>query len=528
MKNRLLLLVEEPHIKKDVTDFQIGGTLLDANSGQPLGRGRVTIAPATKRDDLTTVITGDDGSFTFTGLTPGMYALTGWTRGYIAQFFNQHEQFSSSVVVGPNLDTSHLTFRLVRGARISGVVVDEAGEPVRQAHVWLYLDGLFGGAETVRSRGNLMTDDQGAFHFDHLVAGRYLIAVNAQPWYAQQLGYFGADPGNPGMAALNMAYPVTFYGGATEPEAAARLTVAPGEKATVEIALQPVRAVRIPLSPDSPGGSTVQVSNLQVHAPDGSLIGVPVRVSGDDKGNRVMGGVAPGHYTLTTFTAAKNGPDEPGLVSSEIVINSNGYVEKTENSAFVAVTAKLQAEGAALPPETSLVLTKRKAQSTFSEQAGERGEIVFKRGVTPGNYLISLANAPNLYLKSISAEGARVIGTSVEIRSGTPVKLTMIAGLRRGQVTGTALRDGKPVMGALVLLVPADPAHNPILFRDQSNSDGSFQMSNVVPGAYTVVAMENGWDLPWAEPGALKKFMSRATAVQVTENGKHEVKVEVQ
>jgi len=282
------------------------------------------------------------------------------------------------------------------------------------------------------------------------------------------------------------------------------------------------------LDPDSPGASTVQVSNLQMRAPDGGLMGVPVQVRGDDKGGRVMTGVAPGHYTLTTYTAAKNGPDEPGSVSSEIVINSNGYVEKTENSSFVAVTAKMQAEGAALPPQTSLVLTKRKAQSIFSEQVNERGEIVFKRGVMPGNYVISLSNAPNLYLKSISAEGARVIGTSVEIRSGAPVKLTMITGLRQGQVTGTALRDNKPVMGALVLLVPADPAHNPILFRDQSNSDGSFQMSNVVPAAYTVVAMENGWDLPWAEPGALKKFMSRATAVQVTENGKHEVKVEVQ
>src|SRR5262245_37750639 len=67
-------------------DFEISGTLLDATSGQPLARGRVTIAPVTKRDDLTTVISGDDGAFTFTGLAPGMYTLTGWARGYILQF----------------------------------------------------------------------------------------------------------------------------------------------------------------------------------------------------------------------------------------------------------------------------------------------------------------------------------------------------------------------------------------------------------------------------------------------------------
>jgi 5-hydroxyisourate hydrolase-like protein (transthyretin family) len=503
-------------------NFHVSGTLLDATDGEPVASARVSLASVYKREDRTTVVTTKNGGFSFAGLAAGSYTLTAQARGYLSQAFNQHEQSWSYVVVGTNRDTSNLVFRLTRASTISGVVVDEAGEPVRDAQISLYLDQAFAGVEQTRLHGQSGTDDQGAFRFNNLVAGRYFIAVSARPWYAQsRLIAPGAGPIDPGTAALDVAYPVTFNGGATDVGSAVPLAVAPGERATVEIALQPVHAVQIPLNSEGSG-----YPSLQVRGPGGAPIdiGTQVRTYGSSRTDVI--GIAPGRYTMSFNYRTGVSEDRPA--GNEVEINNNGEVNKIPSVAFVPVTAKLQLEGT-LPAQLSLQLFNKKTRETIRQVAGEGGEIVFKAGVQPGIYEISIGNAAGLYLKNVSAEGARVTGRTLEIRPGTPVKLTVNAARGQGQITGTALRDDKPFVGAMILLVPADPAHNQVLHRRaQSNSDGSFVLVNVVPGAYTLLAIEKGWDLPWLEPAVLKNYMSRGVSIQVQLNGKHTIEVPVQ
>jgi hypothetical protein len=81
----------------------------------------------------------------------------------------------------------------------------------------------------------------------------------------------------------------------------------------------------------------------------------------------------------------------------------------------------------------------------------------------------------------------------------------------------------------MIVLVPADAADNQVLFRrDQSDSDGTFTLANVVPGRYTVLAINNGWELEWAKPEVLKKFMALGEGVIVEARGNYSVKVKVQ
>jgi len=42
------------------------------------------------------------------------------------------------------------------------------------------------------------------------------------------------------------------------------------------------------------------------------------------------------------------------------------------------------------------------------------------------------------------------------------------------------------------------------------------------------VAIENGWDLEWADPEVLQKYLTGGESVQIAPNGKTEVKVKVQ
>ena len=87
----------------------------------------------------------------------------------------------------------------------------------------------------------------------------------------------------------------------------------------------------------------------------------------------------------------------------------------------------------------------------------------------------------------------------------------------------------KPIDAVMVVLVPEIPDHNLQLFRrDQSDSDGSFTLPNILAGKYTVIALENGWDLDWYTPAVLRKYLPGGEPVEVSPNSKLEVKVSVQ
>jgi protocatechuate 3,4-dioxygenase beta subunit len=508
----------------------ISGTLVDANTGQPLQRARVALAPVTQRDNLITITTREDGRFLFTNLAPGKYSLTAQARGYLAQSFNQHEQYSSSIAVGPNLDSSDLLFRLPPEGAISGVVVDEAGEPVRDAEVVLYFAGATGGVQTTRARGRITTDDQGVYQFGHLLPGRYLVAVVTRPWYAQSQQRAGnSNPADTivagadlqGDARLDVVYPVTFNGGVTDAGEASPLVLGRGEKLTVDINLQPVSAlhVRMPRDDSEPAGYT----SMELRLFDLSLGG---RVRGFFQNGDEVVSVPPGHYALRHFPPNGGGPAEP---FREVDVSTSGDIDKSQGNVNVPVSATLKLEPGTNAGVLTLQLLNKKSRQVIGERVDSNGEAVIKQGVAPGTYEVSVVSSTGMYLKSLSATGAAVTGRTVEIAPGNGVKLAISATLGQAQVKGTVLRDNKPSAGAMIVLVPADPAHNQVLFRrDQSDSDGSFTLAAIVPGAYTLLAIENGWDLEWMKAEVLKSYLGAGVALQVEANGKYDVKVPVQ
>jgi hypothetical protein len=103
---------------------------------------------------------------------------------------------------------------------------------------------------------------------------------------------------------------------------------------------------------------------------------------------------------------------------------------------------------------------------------------------------------------------------NVTAGSSLAVALSLAGGA--ADVEGFTKRAGKGVPGAMIVLVPKNPAANRDLFRrDQSDSDGSFRLRDVIPGSYTVVAIENGWDLDWAQPGVITHYAKHGQTVTV-------------
>ena len=112
-------------------EFKIAGTIVNAVTGAPLERVRVSIANTRARNQRIEMVTGAGGHFEFTGVPAGKYSLQGTRRGYLTSSYEQHEQYSTAIVTGPEFATDKLVLRLMPMGVISGHVLDESGEPVR-------------------------------------------------------------------------------------------------------------------------------------------------------------------------------------------------------------------------------------------------------------------------------------------------------------------------------------------------------------------------------------------------------------
>jgi hypothetical protein len=137
--------------------------------------------------------------------------------------------------------------------------------------------------------------------------------------------------------------------------------------------------------------------------------------------------------------------------------------------------------------------------------------------VAAGRYEVVVWGSGKPYsIAHIAAEGGEVSGHTLSVTAGSSplVSLTLAGG--SAEVQGTVMRAGKGFAGAMVVLVPENPEMNRDLFRrDQSDLDGTFVMHAVVPGAYTAVAIDNGWDLDWSKPGVIAVYAKHGRTIEV-------------
>jgi len=139
--------------------------------------------------------------------------------------------------------------------------------------------------------------------------------------------------------------------------------------------------------------------------------------------------------------------------------------------------------------------------------------------VPPGRYEVSLRGGGRTesYLTGLSAQGATVLGRFVTVNSGN-VFLTLHTASNRSTVSGIASIDGKQLAGALVLLVPAgldDPGSFTAVSRDQTNTDGSFELPNVIPGQYILMAIDHGWNVNWKDASTLRGYLTQGVPLDI-------------
>ncbi len=221
--------------------------------------------------------------------------------------------------------------------------------------------------------------------------------------------------------------------------------------------------------------------------------------------------MAPGHYEL-----AQGNPQR--LV--ELDATASQEIDPNSGTPTQTVRGVLRtASGAALPQDLAATLvwndTAHPREPVRAPANG--GEFSFA-SVPPGTWELWVASAgKTLPVISTTAGGKTHAGNLVTV-ADRPLSLTGTVTAGETRIDGMVKKDGKSMAGAMVVLVPRNPGVNLDRFaRDQSDSDGSFSLRDVAPGQYTVVAIENGWELEWSRPEVIERFLPSGIGVTVTE-----------
>ena len=113
-----------------------GAIVSDDADARPLRRVRVGVMTS-DRQVSRTVVTDDEGRFNFVALPAGRYMLTANKQGYVSASYGARRpnRPGTALVLADDQRITALTLRMTRGSAISGVLVDQNGEPFSGANV---------------------------------------------------------------------------------------------------------------------------------------------------------------------------------------------------------------------------------------------------------------------------------------------------------------------------------------------------------------------------------------------------------
>jgi hypothetical protein len=229
-----------------VANASISGRVIDDASGAPLVGASVTLVGSGAVVQRAATQAG--GAYAFPDLPPGTYALTATKHGYADGAYGRW--WPTGEASRFELGDEHATavdIRLWPLASLSGLVVDDLGEPIVGAEVAALRRARVGQQEQFDVAGTETTDDRGQYRLASLVPGEYLVAVpSSRTTIPAEASVTVADGWRVGGSLVQrsnrlllrtesadgtpLTYPTTFAFGSVSPRTGMVFTLAPGEE----------------------------------------------------------------------------------------------------------------------------------------------------------------------------------------------------------------------------------------------------------------------------------------------------------
>jgi len=159
----------------------IAGVVTVDGAGTPVRRARVTANAPELRGGRST-ITDDQGKFSLTALPAGRFTITASKAGYIDIPYGAKKAGRPGTPIqlaaGQKMEKANIA--IPKGGVITGVVVDDNGEPTPRAQIRVMKYVMRTGEKTLQQSGTDMTDDRGIYRVYGLLPGDYLVSAIPQ------------------------------------------------------------------------------------------------------------------------------------------------------------------------------------------------------------------------------------------------------------------------------------------------------------------------------------------------------------
>ena len=528
-----------------------------------------------------TTMTNTSGQFVFEGLRTGRYFVNVSKPGFMSLAYGQRRVNSMGTAI-PLADGERrvIEMQLPRAAVITGMILDERGEPSINTQVRGLRYTMVNGRRRAQQTANDMTDDRGIYRLHSLQPGEYAVCAvarnmgpmnDAQRIQMEIEGMRRSLENAPSAAARqamldrlkvlqaervdqtepNLGYAPVCYPSSAGPSAA--ITIGAGEERSgIDLQMVMIPVARIEGTVVAPGGGAPRSVQVTLVNADENMGDVDRQGTGVQQSNGQFSfqNVSPGRYSIMARTMAY-GPPLPGGASvpkepllwgtAEVVVNGqdlSGLV--LELHPGITVTGQLTFQATTLSPPTDL---SRAQISIFPfmpdnssmmmmgppPQAKVDGSGRFTiPDVMPGKYRISagMIGMQGWVVDSITAGGQDVLDFPLEIKGARDVSdVAVVFGDRVSELSGTITNQkGEPATEQTILLYPTDQKYwTPSSRRIRSiraGADGLYNFRTIPPGEYRLTTLVDPEPGIWYDREVLEGLDASSIRVVIGEGEK--------
>jgi Carboxypeptidase regulatory-like domain len=528
--------------------YPIRGTVVNSVTGEPIRGALVQIFSNRQRS----VLTGADGSFQFADVPTGTVNLNVQKPGFFtAQAIQSPRAQASFAISGP--DQPPVVLKLIPEGVISGQVSGDGGEPVENLSVQILAERIENGKKTRVILKGAMTDEQGEYRVADLQPGKYFVFVGA----SNRIDAFAAPPTQQGARG----YAATFYPNGNDFATASSVQVAAGQHAEINFNLRSQLFHRIAGTvsgyPPGTAGINLQVTDAagqqmqagfrfdqasgtfrtlwlpagaytltaEIRNPENGQVYFAAQnldLTSDVAGVRLQ--LAPGLNIPVSFQVERTRSDTPATETQTFFVGGGGMGARRRQ-----VQVNVPARVALIPQGEAVSRQQRFAQPGQRENSLEVAE------VPPGVYTVQVFPNGSYYVQSARSGGVNLLEQTLTVAPGSSVDPIEIV-LR----DDFASLEGSVAMGtendsATIIAIPEGgqpqmrgvDVSRPWPNNDVSQAAGVFEMGQLAPGNYKILAVDRADDFEYGNPEVLRKYLSKALEISLVANQQAKIELEL-
>ena len=517
----------------------IRGTVVNSLTHEPIGRALV-YSP----DNRFATMTDDRGHFQFNLVQPESqasyvvrnpfsnrpYTLMARKPGFLPP---TNEQQASLVEEIP----WEVIIPLVPEALIVGHVQIPGADRFDRIQVGLYRRTVREGRDHWDSAGIATSKSDGEFRFAELQPGSYKLVTHE---------LLDRDPLNPRGALFG--FPPVYYPSGTDFSTASIVPLTPGAIFVADIS--PVRReyypvkIRVTNPPPASDGIGVQVWP-QGHPGPGFALGY------DPEEQAIRGSLPDGFYVLQVFSygpnsvngsanlSIKGAPAEGQTISLfpnvSIPVSIRHEFQRQETLAQLSTMGNPSAPNGwlrnvnvnLLPVEDFSVGGQ---PSTRHRQNPEDDSPPLLENVHPGRYRV-IVNTPIGFAAAVTSGAVDLLNQPLVVSPGgavAPIEITLRddGADVDGVVEGTSSATGARPFLLQVYFIPSE-ANGRLYSTGSFSTDGRFQMQQLPPGAYRVIAFSRSLDLEYTNEDAMHKYDSKSVLIRLESGQKEHLRLQL-